>query len=147
MNMDKSQLKIWVPVVLGLLLVVLLAPIRQLSFVAISHCGRVVSDIQKEESEIEFFFFGTGESNKFRVNTGSVLETAMKRIPQNLDIIWKIGMNNQSCFSYSQLSYLGQFKDVNFRESVFRWAGLSGCDGKGCYDEIYAGKYSPVSTK
>ena len=147
MKINNSQLKIWIPVLVGLLLVVLLAPIKQLSFVGISHCGRVVSDIQKEERDIEFFFFGTGESNRFRVNNGSVLETAMRRLPENLDIIWTIGINNQSCFSNSQRVYLSQFKDVNFRESIFRWAGLYGCDGKGCYEDIYAGKYIPVSDK
>ena len=145
--MNNSQLKIWIPVLAGLLLVVLLAPIKQLSFVGISHCGRVLSDVQKEERNIEIFFFGTGETNRFRINTGSVLDSVMRMLPENLDVIWTIGMNNQSCFSYSQRVYLSQFKDTNFRESIYRWAGISGCDGKGCYDEIYAGKYLSVSDK
>ena len=147
MKLDKTQLKIWIPTIAGLLLLVLLAPIKQLSFVGISHCGRVLSDVQKEERSIEFFFFGTGESNRFRVNTGSVLETALRELPENLDVIWTIGINNQSCFSYSQRVYLGQFKDVYFRESVFRSALVLGCDSNGCYEEIYAGEYIPVSRK
>ena len=55
MKINKSQLKIWIPALAGLLLVVLLAPIKQLSFFGVSHCGRVLSDIQKEERDIEFF--------------------------------------------------------------------------------------------
>jgi hypothetical protein len=147
MKMSNPQLKIWIPALTGLLLVVFLAPIKQLSFVGISHCGRVLSDIQKEERDIDFFFFGTGEANRFRVNAGSVLDTAMRGLPENLDVIWTIGMNNQSCFSYSQRAYLSQFKEVDFRASIFRGAGLYGCDGKGCYEEIYAGTYIPVSEK
>ena len=147
MKINKSQLKILIPALVGLLLVVLLAPIKQLSFVGISHCGRVLSDIQKEERDIEFFLSVTGESTRFSVNDGSVLDTVRQSLPENFEIIWTIGVNNSSCFSNSQKVYISQFQEEAFRKTVYRDAGLMGCQNGRCYKDFYTGKYTPVVEK
>lgn len=144
MRINNSQLKIWIPALVGLLLVVFLAPIKQLSFVGISHCGRVLSEIKAEESDIEFFLSVTGESTRFRVNDGSLLDTVRQGLPENFDIIWTIGVNNPSCFSNSQKVYISQFQEEEFRRTVYRDAGLMGCQSGGCYKDFYTGRYIPV---
>jgi hypothetical protein len=147
MKINKSQLKIWIPALAGLLLVVLLAPIKQLSFFGVSHCGRVLSDIQKEERDIEFFLSVTGESTRFSVNDGSVLDTVRQSLPENFEIIWTIGVNNPSCFSNSQKVYISQFQEEAFRKTVYRDAGLMGCQNGRCYKDFYTGNYTPVVEK
>ena len=147
MKINKSHLKIWVPVLAGLLLVILLAPIKQLSFVGISHCGRVLSDVQKEERDIKFFLSVTGESTRFSVNDGSVLDTVRQSLPENFEIIWTIGVNNPSCFSNSQKVYISQFQEEAFRKTVYRDAGLMGCQSGRCYKDFYTGKYTAVVEK
>jgi hypothetical protein len=147
MKIAQSNLKIWALIALGVLLVVILAPIKQLTFIGLSHCGRVFSEIQAEESNIEFFLSVTGESTRFSVNDGSVLDLARQEIPQNFEIIWTIGVNNPSCFSNSQKAYLSQFQEEAFRQTVYRDAGLMGCRSGGCYKDFYVGRYVPLSKK
>ena len=147
MKITKVQLKICALISTGILFVVLLAPIKQLALIGISHCGRVFSEIKAEESDIEFFLSITGESTRFSVNDGSPLDTVRQGLPENFDIIWTIGVNNPSCFSNSQKVYLSQFQEAEFRRTVYRDAGLMGCQNGRCYKDFYTGKYIPVTEK
>jgi hypothetical protein len=139
--------KKFIAIFIGLILSALLAPIKQLGFVGISHCGRVLSEIDKEESSIMDFLSSTGKYTNVTVFRGSALSYKMTDVSNNLDVIWKIGVNNPHCFSNHQQSYIDNFKDLNFRQTIYRIGSFGYSSRNGGYDEISTGDYIPVIQK
>lgn len=145
MNFQEKVLKykVWIFLVSLALILAVLAPIRQLSFLGFSHCGRVWSEIQTQEDNIILFLDKVGNSYRFDVAQGSDLDKIVKDIPNNLDIIWKIGINNPRCLSNSQESYVDKYKDFNFRRTIYKNGGWSYRGGVS-FDEISIGDYTPL---
>ena len=135
--------KVWIFFGSLALILVALAPIRQLSFLGFSHCGRVWSEIQTQEDNIILFLNETGALSRFSIAQDSDLDKIVKDIPNNLDIIWRIGVNNPRCLSNSQQSYVAKYDEANFRQTIFTKSGWSYRGGVS-FDEISIGDYTPL---
>ena len=151
MKMNNSQLKIWIPALAGLLLVVFLAPIKQLSFVGISKCGRVWNQVEVGESLVSYLIRSHPGSYEIEIDLKSSDYIFFKFLPDDIKEVWALGTNNPRCFSETQRIYIQKIGEPEFintvaKELIRSIQVDSSLKGTGAGKvTVRLGKYIPIS--
>jgi len=147
MKINKSKLRIYLPIVVGVLLVVILTPIKQLSFVGVSKCGRVWNAIEKAEGLVSYLPSKYPINSEIEINLESTDYIFFKYLPDDVKGVWTLGTNNPSCFTATQKIYIAKIGEPNFHTTVakeeFRSLRLQG--GGGGSVTVRLGNYVPIS--
>jgi hypothetical protein len=146
MKINKNQLKIYIPIVVGVLLVVILTPIKQLSFVGVSKCGRVWNAIDKAEGLVSYLPSKYPINSEIEINLESTDYIFFKYLPDDVKGVWTLGTNNPSCFNETQKIYIAKIGEPYFHttvaKEVLRSLRLGGGGGS---VTVRLGKYVPIS--
>lgn len=146
MKINNSQLKIYIPLVMSVLLVVVLAPIKQLSFIGVSKCGRVWNAVEDTERLISHLPTKYPRNLEIEINLESTDYIFFKYLPDDVKDVWTLGTNNPSCFTETQKLYIAKIGEPNFHTTVARELIRSlRLQGGGGSVTIRLGTYVPIS--
>ena len=151
MKINKSMLKIWIPAIVGVLLIVLIIPIKPLSFLGISKCGRVWNQVEVGESLATYLIRSHPGSYEIEIDLKSTDYIFYKFLPDDIKKIWALGTNNPRCFSETQRSYIQKIGEPEFINTVakelIRSIQVDGSlKGTGAGSvTVRLGKYVPIS--
>ena len=151
MKINKAQLKIWIPAIVGVLLIVLIIPIKPLSFFGISKCGRVWNQIEVGEGLVSYLIRSHPGSYEIEIDLKSTDYIFFKFLPDDIKEVWAIGTNNPRCFSETQSIYIQKIGEPEFintvaKELIRSIQVDSSLKGTGAGKvTVRLGKYIPIS--
>ena len=151
MKINKAQLKIWIPAIVGVLLIVLIIPIKPLSFLGISKCGRVWNQVEVGESLATYLIRSHPGSYEIEIDLKSTDYIFFKFLPDDIKEVWAIGTNNPRCFSETQSIYIQKIGEPEFintvaKELIRSIQVDSSLKGTGAGKvTVRLGKYIPIS--
>ena len=151
MKINKSQLTIWIPAIVGVLLIVLIIPIKPLSFLGISKCGRVWNQVEIGESLATYLIRSHPGSYEIEIDLKSTDYIFYKYLSDDIKDIWALGTNNPRCFSETQRIYIQKIGEPEFINTVakelIRSIQVGGSlKGTGAGKvTVRLGKYIPIS--
>jgi hypothetical protein len=118
MKINKAKLKIWIPAIVGVLLIVLIIPIKPLSFFGISKCGRVWNQVEVGERLVTYLIRSHPGSYEIEIDFKSTDYIFYKFLPDDIKNIWALGTNNPRCFSETQRIYIQKIGEPEFINTV-----------------------------
>lgn len=151
MKINKAHLKIWIPAIVGVLLIVLIIPIKPLSFLGISKCGRVWNQVELGESLVSYLIRSHPGSYEIEIDLKSTDYIFFKFLPDDIKEVWAIGTNNPRCFSETQRIYVQKIGEPEFintvaKELIRSIQVASSLKGTGAGKvTVRLGKYVPIS--
>lgn len=151
MKISKARLKIYLPLFLLILLAVLVVPLKQLSPIGFSKCGRVWNQVEDEERLVTYLLRSYPGSYEVEINLESTDYIFFKYLPDDLKSLWAVGTNNPQCFSQTQRIYIQKIGETEFintiaKELIRSIRFNSSFQGTGAGSvTVRLGKYLPIS--
>jgi hypothetical protein len=151
MKISKARLKIYIPVFLLTLLIVLAVPIKQLSFAGFSKCGRVWNQVEIGERVVTHLIRSYPGSYEIKIDLKSTDYIFYKFLPDDIKRVWALGTNNPRCFSETQRIYIQKIGEREFintvaKELIRSIQVDSSLKGTGAGEvTVRLGKYIPIS--
>ena len=118
MKINQAQFKILAPVFVLTLLAVLLVPLKQLSPIGFSKCGRVWNQVESDEMLVTYLLRSHSGSSEIEIDLKSTDYIFFELLPNDLKQIWTLGTNNPRCFSQTQRIYIQKIGEPDFVNSV-----------------------------
>ncbi len=151
MKISKAKLKIYIPVFLFTLLAVLVVPLKQLSAIGFSKCGRVWNQVESGEMLVTYLIRSHPGSYEIEIDLKSTDYIFFKYLPDDLKDLWTIGTNNPRCFTETQRIYIQKIGEPEFintvaKELIRSIRVNSSLQGTGAGSvTVRLGKYVPIS--
>ena len=151
MKISKAKLKIYIPVFLLTLLAVLVVPLKQLSAIGFSKCGRVWNQVESGEMLVTYLIRSHTGSYEIEIDLKSTDYIFFKYLPDDLKDLWTIGTNNPRCFTKTQRIYIQKIGEPEFintvaKELIRSIRVNSSLQGTGAGSvTVRLGKYVPIS--
>ncbi len=120
MNFQERVLKykLWIIVIVLTLLLILTVPLRPLSPIGFSKCGRIWSEVEVREGFITHLLRKYQGTYEVEIGLKSTEYLFFEDLPDDLRAVWTLGTNNSTCFTPTQRIYIQKIGEPGFKNTV-----------------------------